>query len=261
MHRRFASISLALLFGGIPRLASADTLAVRYPEGILHGFLTLSTLDGRRVASGDSLQVAKGDRVTNKIVFRFPDGSTHEETTVFTQRGRFRLVSYRLVQKGAAFPTPVDMSIDRASGRCVVRTTDKDGKEKTYDETLKLPPDLANGMQTTLLKNLRDDAARFEVAMILPTPRPRLVKLQIAPGGEDAFRVGAVEHKAVRYQIHIDLGGVVEVLADLAGKAPPDARLWMERGDAPGFVRSEGPMAIGTPEWRIDLAAPEFGAK
>jgi hypothetical protein len=239
----------------------ADTLPVRYPEGIVHGFLTLSTLDGKRVADGDSMQVAKGDRVTNRIVFRFADGSTHEETTVFSQRGRFRLVSYKLVQKGPVFPRPLEMSLEAASGRCVVRATDKDGKEKTYDETLKLPPDVANGMVTTLLKNLTGNPARFEVPMVLATPKPRLVKLQIAPAGEDAFRVGAVAHKAVRYQVHIDLGGVVEILADLAGKAPPDTRVWMERGEAPGFVRSEGPMAIGTPEWRIDLASPEFGGK
>ena len=261
MHRRLPSISLAVLLGVIPRLAAADTLPVRYPEGIVHGYLTLSTLEGKRVADGDSMQVAKGDRVTNRIVFRFTDGSTHDETTVYTQRGRFGLVTYRLVQKGPTFPRPIDMSLDRASGRCVVRTTDKDGKEKTYDETLKLPPDLANGMQTTILKNVRENTARLELPMVLATPRPRLVKLVIAPAGDDGFRVGAVEHKAVRYQVHIDLGGVVEVLADLAGKAPADTRLWMERGEAPGFVRSEGPMAIGTPEWRIELASPEFGAK
>jgi hypothetical protein len=253
----FALVASLLL--GSPALA--DTIAVTYPEGIVHGYLTLSALDGKRVADGDSLQVAKGDRVTSRIVFRFRDGSLHEETTVFTQRGRFRLVSYRLVQKGPTFPTPADMSVDRASGRCVVRATDKDGKEKTYDERLKLPPDLANGMVTTLLKNLAGNPARVELPMVLATPRPRLVKLVIAPAGEEAFRIGAAEHKAVRHQVHIDLGGVVDILADLAGKSPADTRVWMERGEAPGFVRSEGPMAIGTPEWRIDLATPEFGAK
>jgi hypothetical protein len=240
---------------------SAATIPVRYPEGIVHGFLTLSTLDGKRVADGDSIQVAKGDRVTNKIVFRFGDGSLHEETTVFSQRGRFRLVSYRLVQKGPIFPRPLDMSLDAATGRCVVRATDKDGKEKTYDERLKLPQDAANGMVTTLLKNAPADAARLEFSMVLATPKPRLVKLVIGPAGADAFRVGRVDHKGVRYQIHIDLGGVVEVLAELANKAPEDTRLWIERGEAPAFVKSEGPMAIGTPEWRIELATPEFGGK
>ena len=191
--------------------------------------------------------MTKGDRVTTKVVFHFGDGSLHEETTVFTQRGSFRLVSYHLVQKGPSFPRPVDVSIDRASGRCVVRATDKDGKEKTYDERLKIPPDVANGMVPMLLKNVRGDAASIELPMVLATPKPRLVKLVIGPAGEETFRTGGASHKAVRYQVHIDLGGVVEILADLAGKAPPDTTLWMERGEAPAFVKSEGPMAIDAP--------------
>ena len=254
---RIAPLALALAVSTLV----ADTIPVRYPEGIVHGYLSLSTLDGKRVADGDSLQVAKGDRVTIKIVFRFRDGSLHEETTVFSQRGRFRLVSYRLVQKGPSFPRPVDVSVDHATGRCVVRATDKDGKEKTYDEKLQLPPDVANGMVTTLLKNVAGNPARIELPMVLATPKPRLVRLVIAPAGEDSFRNGAAEHKAVNYQVHIDLGGVVAVLADLAGKEPPDAHVWMERGETPGFVKSEGPMAIGAPQWRIELASPEFGSR
>lgn len=258
------AMKLPTLFAAFGLLAStvsrAATIPVRYTEGIVHGYLTLSTLDGKRVADGDLFQVAKGDRVTSKTVFRFGDGSVHEETTVFTQRGTLRLISHRLVQKGPSFPTQIDASVDRASGRCVVRAT-KDGKEKTYEERLKLPPDLANGMVATLLKNVPDGTAHLELPMVLATPKPRLVKLVIGPAGEDAFRIGAAEHKAVRYQVHIDLGGVVEILADLANKAPEDARVWLERGEVPGFVRSEGPMAIGAPQWRIDLATPEFGAK
>src|SRR3954463_14634999 len=194
VKNRIASLALVLVLIGT--FTGADTLPVRYTEGIVHGWLTLSTLDGKRVADGDSLQIAKGDRVSARVVFHFGDGSLHEETTVFTQRGHFRLVSYRLIQKGPSFPRPIDVSLDRASGRCVVRATDKDGKEKTYDEVLKLPPDLGNGMVATLLKNVRGDAAHLEVPMVLATPKPRLVKLVIGPAGEETFRVGAASHKA-----------------------------------------------------------------
>jgi len=261
MQRHLVSIGIALTLGSLPALARAETVPVLYPEGIVHGYLTLATLDGKRVADGDSMQVAKGDRVTNKVLFRFADGSTHEETTVFTQRGRFRLVSYRLVQKGPAFPQPMDMSVDGASGRCVVRTADKDGKEKTYDEGLNLPLDLANGMVAMLLKNVRADAARIELPMVLATPKPRLIKLVIAPAGDETFRNGAAQHKAAKYQVHLDLGGVVGVVAEVAGKQPPDTYVWIERGEAPGFVKSEGPMAADMPPWLIQLASPEFGRK
>ena len=259
MHTRFASIGLALLPGLIAPVARAETIPVLFPEGVVHGYLSLSTLDGKRIADGDSMQVAKAERVTNKVVFRFTDGSTQEETTVFTQRGRFHLVSYRLVQKGPSFPQPMDFSVERASGRCVVRTTDKDGKEKSYDERLELPLDVANGLVPTLLKNVRGDLARLELPMVLATPKPRLVKLVIAPAGEESFRNGAAAHKATKYQVHLDLGGVVGVVAEVAGKQPPDTFVWIERGEAPGFVKSEGPMAADVAPWRIELAAPEFG--
>ncbi|HEX4440061.1 MAG TPA: hypothetical protein VH854_08305 [Thermoanaerobaculia bacterium] len=261
MHRRLVSIVIVLNLGSLPLLALGDTVPVLFPEGVVHGYLTLSTLEGKRIADGDSTQVAKGDRVTNKTSFRFADGSTHEETTIFTQRGHFQLVSYRLVQKGPAFPQPMDVSVDRASGRCVVRTTDKDGKEKTYDEQLELPLDLANGLVPTLLKNVRGDLASIELPMVLATPKPRLVKLLIGPAGEESFRNGAAAHKATRYRVHVDLGGVVGVVAEVAGKQPPDTFVWIERGEAPAFVKSEGPMAADVPPWRIELAAPAFGAK
>ena len=78
---------------------SAEPIAVRYSEGLVHGFLTLRTLDGQILADGDLSQVARGDRVTSKLIFRFRDGSYHEESVVFTQTRTFRLVTDHLVQK------------------------------------------------------------------------------------------------------------------------------------------------------------------
>lgn len=69
--------------------APTETVAVRYPEGVSHGFLVLRTQDGKPIADGDSTQVARGDRVTNRMRFRFKDGSIYEETTVFSQHSTF----------------------------------------------------------------------------------------------------------------------------------------------------------------------------
>jgi hypothetical protein len=55
-------------------------VAVRHTEGLLHGFLELSTLDGKILADGEQTQIARGDQVTTHLVFRFKDGSLHEET-------------------------------------------------------------------------------------------------------------------------------------------------------------------------------------
>src|SRR5215469_1297143 len=82
---------------------------VRYKEGLVHGFLTLRTLQGETIADGDLLQNAHGDRVTSRLVFHFKDGSLHDETAVFLQSGHFRLLSDHLIQKGPAFDRPMEL--------------------------------------------------------------------------------------------------------------------------------------------------------
>ena len=82
-------------------------------------------------------QVAEGGRVTDQLIFRFKDGSIYEDKTIFSQRGRFRLLSDHLVQRGPSFKHPMETSIDASSGRVTVRYTDDDGKE---NKTENRPP-------------------------------------------------------------------------------------------------------------------------
>jgi hypothetical protein len=80
---------------------------VRHTEGLVHGFLVLSSLDGTPLATGDLMQTASGIRVTSRLIFHFKDGSVHDETAIFSQRRAFRLLSDHVVQKGPAFPRRV----------------------------------------------------------------------------------------------------------------------------------------------------------
>src|SRR4029434_4596844 len=103
-----------------------EPIVVRRTEGVVHGFLVLRTLDGKRLADGDLIQVPSGGRVTARLTFRFKDGSIHEESAVYTQRRLFRLLSARLVQKGPTFPRVLDMSVDAAKDRVSVRYVEED---------------------------------------------------------------------------------------------------------------------------------------
>src|SRR5690349_18010809 len=76
--------------------SAADPIAVRYTEGALRGFLVVRSLDDKMLADGEITQTVKGDRVTARLIFRFKDGSTHEETTVYSQRDRLQLISDRI---------------------------------------------------------------------------------------------------------------------------------------------------------------------
>ena len=119
--------SVALLY---PRVALYAQTPVKYREASLHGFLILRTPNGDAIADGDLTQVVRGDRVTAHLVFHFKDGSANEETSVFSQRGTFRLLSYHLVQKGPAFKIPMDVSIDCSTGQVTVHYDDDKGTQK-----------------------------------------------------------------------------------------------------------------------------------
>jgi len=248
-----------LLAGGLllaPSLLRAEPVAVRHTEGVVHGFLVLHTLDGKMLADGDLVQTARGDRVTSRLTFHFRDGSFHEETTVFTQRRRFHLLSDHLMQKGPAFPQAVDVTIDAGSGEATVRTRGKDGKEDVETKRFELPPDVANGLLLTLVKNFPPEAQRLTLSLVAAASKPRLVKLEVTRAGEDAFSVGGSQRRARHYVVKVDLGGITGVIAPLVGKQPPDSHVWILGGEAPAFVRSEAPLYTGGPLWRIDPASP-----
>jgi hypothetical protein len=66
--------SYAILLG-LSYAAKAETVPVKYVEGLQHGFMSLKTLDGENVASGEMTQVATGNRLRSRLVFRFKDAS------------------------------------------------------------------------------------------------------------------------------------------------------------------------------------------
>jgi hypothetical protein len=239
-----------------PGALPGQTLAVRHAEGLVHGFLILRTLDGTPLADGDLIQTTRGDRVTTRLVFHFKDGSIHDETAVYSQTQRFRLITDHLVQKGPTFPQPLDMSIDGSSGRITVRYTDEHGKEKVEAERLDIPPDLANGLILTVLKNVQTNAPPKTVSLIAATPKPRLVKLAITVAGDQPFATGGTARKATHYVLKVEIGGISGLVAPLLGKQPPDSHVWILGGEAPAFVKSEQPLYLGGPLWRIELVSP-----
>ena len=238
-----------------PNALLADTVAVRHTEGLIHGFLVLRTLEGKDIADGQMTQDAQGDRVTSHLTFRFKDGSLYEDTTIFSQRGTFRLLRHHLIQRGPSFKQPVDTLIDASTGQVKVRYTEEKGQEKVVAERIELPPDVANGLLFTLVKHIKPSVPQTTVSMVATTPKPRLVKLAILPHGEEAFTIGSFRHKAMHYVVKVEIGGVTGFLARLMGKQPPDMHVWVLGGEAPAVVKLEGPLYAGGPIWRIQLAS------
>jgi hypothetical protein len=236
--------------------AQADPMPVLHVQGTIHGFLDLRDEDGQVVASGDTVEMVHGDRVTIKTLFSFKDGSVDDETTVFSQHRTFQLITDHHIQKGPAFPHPMDAMIDAHSGQVTVRSTGKDGKEEVKTDHVNLPPDLANGIVPLVVENMRSDAPETTVSMLVFAPKPRVVKLVISKSGEGDFSLSGTARKAIHYEIKIDLGGVAGVVAPVIGKAPPDIQIWTVGEQAPVFVREQGPLYADGPMMTIQLASP-----
>ena len=256
--RNFSRVSLiAVLLSAVPASSSAEPVVVRHVEGTLHGFLSLRTTDGRLVAAGDLIQTVRGDRVTAHLVFHFKDGSLDDETTVYSQRHAFQLISDHHIQKGPFFSHPIDLTIDARSGQVTLRSMDKDGKPEVTTDHLDLPPDLSNGMVSMLVRNLPPGAPESTISMVVAAPKPRVVKLVITPRGEDPFTHAGFPRKGARFDIKFDLGGVAGVVAPLIGKQPPDVQLWVvSGGEAPAFVREQGITYEGGPTLIMELSPP-----
>lgn len=231
---------------------------VRHPPGSLHGFLAVRALDGSPVGDGDLVQTITGDRVTGRTTFRLRDGSVNDETAVFSIHGSFRLLSYHLVQRGPAFEHPLTLDIDMSTGKVAVHTQDDHGAAKVDEQTMKLPPDLANGLMITLLENVTPEDLPLNVPMIVATPSVRLVKLVVSNAGAAPFVTGRTKRSAIDYLVKTEIGGVAGLVAPLVGKSPPDVHVWILPGDAPAFVKSEAPLTAGTPILRTELMSPEW---
>src|ERR1700760_278251 len=155
--------SLCLL--AVQFCASADPVPVRFKQGSGHIFLLLRGEDGKTLAAGESFQTVKGSRVTTRTTFHFRDGSLDDETTVFDQGRVFRLLSDHRIQKGPAFPHPMEMQLDAQNGRVTFHDLEKD---KTTSEVLTLPGDVANGIVTQVLQNISQDTSETRVSYVLP---------------------------------------------------------------------------------------------
>ena len=243
-----------------PVLLDADPIPVKYQEGSVHGYLVLRTLEGKIVAAGDVIQKVHGDRVVSRLVYHFRDGSIDDDTATFTQRGHFRLLSDHRIQRGPMFPLQLDVAIDAVSGQVTVRSKDK-GKEKVETSHMDLPADLSNGILLDVLKNVSAKTSEITMSYLATTPKPRLIHLSVKPEGTDTFMSAGRPNKAIRFVIHVEIGGLAGMVAPMIGKEPPDTHVWVSAGDVPAYIKSEEPLYIGGPMLRTELVSPVWGQR
>ena len=228
--------------------ALAEPIAVKFTEGVSHAFPVLRSVGGEKLAQGELIQIPRGDLVENRLTFKFRDGSVYDERVVFSQKDAFSLMSYQIVQRGPSFPESIDAKVDRETGRYEVRYKgDEEATEEVLKGKIELPGDVYNGLLGMLMKNMPAETATT-VQIIAFTPKPRLVKMLLTPSGNDTVMMGEAAVPATRFLIKPQLG----LFASLLVTDLPDVKIWILGGEAPAFLKFEGPLFFMGPIWRID---------
>ncbi|HEX4005769.1 MAG TPA: hypothetical protein VHX60_06320 [Acidobacteriaceae bacterium] len=210
--------------------------------------------EGKVIANGEETIAEDGEAMRSDLVFRFLDGSLDEQITTFTQDGAFRLINDHHVQKGPAFPAPLDMTIDVPTGM-VTWHAPKDGADTVMSQHIVLPEDVANGLVPLLSENVPPGPAGLRVPWIaIAMGRPFLVTLAIGPD-TTAVTAPPVAH-ARRYLLHVELHGLALLAAPLLNKQPADLHVWVSDAAQPSFLQLQGPFYQAGPVWTVESLGP-----
>jgi hypothetical protein len=254
----FAVMAIVMLLS-VP--LDAAPVAVRFPEGITHGFLLLRSLEGTIIGQGEMTQVVKErGLVESDLVLHFKDGSLHDEKVAFSQQHVFTMVSYRLVQRGPSFPDQIDISIDRGTTEYTVRSkAGEDGKEKLLTGKFDMPKDAYNGMLIMLLKNLQKGTDQT-VSFLAFTPEPQVIPLRLLFLGEQTIRIGEVPGKAAQYVFKPQIGMIRKWLGKAIGKLPAHFHYdcWMLADEVSSFIKFEGPLQLMGQVVQIEVVTPRL---
>src|SRR5437764_1438514 len=81
--------------------AHAAPVAVRFLEGVAHGYFLVRSFGGETIGQGELSQVLKEENVVEShVVIHFKDGSLYDEKLAFSQQRVFTMIRYHLVQRG-----------------------------------------------------------------------------------------------------------------------------------------------------------------
>jgi hypothetical protein len=244
--------------------ADAAPVAVRFSEGVAHGYFLVRSLSGETIGQGELTQVLKDENlVESHVVIHFKDGSLYDEKLAFSQQRVFTMIRYHLVQRGPLFPDQIDVSIDRGTAEYKVRSqARKDGKEKVLTGHLDLPNDVYNGMFVVVLKNLLKEA-NTTVSFLAFTPSPEVIPLQLRFIGEQTVHIGDLSSKAKHYVFEPQIGKIRKFFGKFFGKLPADFHYdcWILTDQVPSFVQFEGPLQLMGPVVRVELVSPRLTVK
>lgn len=253
---RIPAIALAvgLVIGAIPASAREPGEPIRlvWMEGDIAGQSPiLGPNGGAPIGVVEYHQHRRGDEVEMTRVSRFKDGSSDEDTAVALAGRTLQALRGRSIIRDKNGRTLVDLKIDVPGGRVTGFYSD-DGARRDVDMVEHMDAATYWGpLIFTVVRNFdanaEDDRVRFRT--IAPTPRPRLLTMEVAHIGQGQIqRMGrdlTIEH----FTLRPTFGWMVDPIVH---RLVPSTEFLVEAGSPPSLARYTGPRNYQGQEIRLE---------
>lgn len=244
-----SGLRLALVAALLPAAAGAIPLTV--PQGVLHGFPSMSDEAGQVIADGELTQEPKDGHLAVHIRWRFRDGRTVEEEDTFGTgaelvQERFSWVETRGGEELRRF------EVDFTTGKARAVTVEG-GAVHQEDARVDVPRGRSfAGYGTALAVSmlpLGADAGKAEITFVAFTPKPRTVTLGVRRDREEPIPVAGRSVPCDRVTLHPEIPFPVSLFVHA-----PDAHLWFTHRPPRTLVRAEQSLAAkDDPQVVIDV--------
>lgn len=99
--------------------------------------------------------------------------------------------------------------------------------------------------------------------MLVFTPAPQVIKVQLHAVDEDPVYIGELSKKATQYAFIPQISLIKEFFGKAMGKLPAEFHYtcWIMADKVPSFLQFEGPLQLMGPILRIELVSPRLRAE
>ena len=227
---------------GAAARSAGDPIRLTWTEGDVAGLSFIYSPDDahRQIGSIEYHQHREGDVLTAVRVARFEDGSSDEDTAEARVAGRLEALGGRSIIRDPDGETVVDLDIDVTGGH-LSGSFGRDDARQTIDRRVDLSPGTYWGpLIFIVLKNFESNAEddRLVFRTVAPTPRPIVLDMVLARGGDAVVERPGLRLETTRYDLSPTIHWAIDPVIRLVA---PRATFWVLPGEPPALARFAGP--------------------
>ncbi len=237
-------LALALVVAGAAGAAARapdDPITLGWVEGDVAGHTPILGPDGGRpIGVVVYQQHRRGDVLECRRVSRFTDGSSDEDTAVARVGRTLDAVRGRSIIRDTQGKAVVDLQLDVAGGH-VSGFYESGGLRTDVDEKVSLGPGTYWGpLVFMVVKNFdaNADGDRLRFRTIAPTPKPRVLTMELVHTGSTQLQRMGENVSVERYTLKPTLGWLIDPIVQ---RFVPTTEFFVEPGQPPSLARYAGP--------------------